>query len=81
MTKELYFVDTLVRIKHLKHCHFICIKYTALDESLVTNTYSTRAIFATQLSSQAVYFIQIGGSALSNTYSTNNKLIQRQTGL
>ena len=30
--------------------------------------YFPRGIFATQLSSQAVYFIQTGGSALSNTY-------------
>ena len=40
MTKELYFVDTLVSVnttKHLKHCRFVCIKYTTLDESLVAN--------------------------------------------
>ena len=42
----------------------------ALDEGLVTNIALSfaRAIFATRLSPQAVYFIQIGGSALSNTY-------------
>ena len=37
----------------------------------MTNIYysaSPCAIFATRLSSQAVYFIQTGGSALSNTY-------------
>ena len=39
------------------------MKYTALGEGLVTN------IFATRLSPRAVYFIQTGGSALSNTYS------------
>ena len=30
---------------------------------------SPRAIFATRLSPRAVYFIQTGSSALSNTYS------------
>ena len=39
--------------------------------SLVTNIAlaSPHAIFATRLSSRAVYFIQTGSSALSNTYS------------
>ena len=74
MTKELYFVDTLVSVKYnktLKHYRFVCIKYIALDESLVTNIALcfACAIFATWLSPQAVYFIQIGGSALSNTKS------------
>ena len=50
------------------------MKDTALGKGLVTNIaheYSTRlrAIFATRLSPRAVYFIQTGGSALSNTYS------------
>ena len=36
------------------------MKYTALSRD--------KYIFATQLSPQAVYFIQTGGSALSNTY-------------
>ena len=44
------------------------MKYTALGEGLVTNIASPRAIFATRLSSRAVYFIQTGGSALSNMY-------------
>ena len=38
----------------------------------MTNIYhsaSPRAIYATRLSPQAVYFIQTGGSALSNTYN------------
>ena len=38
---------------------------------------SPRAIFATRLSSQAVYFIQTGGSALSNTYCTLRGRIKR----
>ena len=42
------------------------MKDTALGEDLVP-----RAIFATQLSPRAVYFIQTGGSALSNTYNTH----------
>ena len=45
------------------------MKYTALGESLVTNT--ALQLVATQLSPRAVYFIQslqTGGSALSNTY-------------
>ena len=39
------------------------MKYTALPLCLST-------IFATRLSPRAVYFIQTGGSALSNTYCT-----------
>ena len=38
---SLYFVYALVSVKYnktLKHCHFLCMKYTALGESLVTNT-------------------------------------------
>ena len=49
------------------------MKYTALGEGLVTNialSASPLAIFATRLSPRALYFIQTGGSALSNTYST-----------
>ena len=47
------------------------MKYTALGEGLVTNIALGFAstIFATRLSPRAVYFIQTGGSALSNTYS------------
>ena len=40
MTKELCFVGTLVSVKYnktLKTLPLVCIKYTALDESLVTN--------------------------------------------
>ena len=46
------------------------MKYTALGEGLVTNIALSFAstILATQLSPRAVYFIQTGGSALSNTY-------------
>ena len=51
------------------------MKYTALDESLV---FLPRAIFATRLSSQAVYFIQTGGSALSNTYKTYRNNLGRK---
>ena len=42
----------------------------ALDESVVTNIALSFAcaIFATQLSSGAIHFIQTGGSASSNTY-------------
>ena len=57
------------------------MKDTALGEGLVTNIallassraiFATRlsAIFATRLSPGAVYFIQTGGSALSNTCRT-----------
>ena len=48
------------------------MKYTALGEGLVTNialSFASCDIFATRLSPQAVYFIQTGSSALSNTYS------------
>ena len=57
--------------KHLKHCCFVCMKYTALGEGLMTNIALGFActIFATRLSPRAVYFIQTGGSALSNTYN------------
>ena len=79
MTKELCFVDTLVSVKYNKILktlsgHFVCIKYTALDESLVTNIALGFAscYIATRLSSRAVYFIQTGGSALSNTYRLTN---------
>ena len=46
------------------------MKDTALGEGLVTNIALgfACAIFATRLSPRAVYFIQTGGSALSNTY-------------
>ena len=73
MTKELYFADTLVSVKYNKTLPLHLYKYTALDESLVTNIVLgfASAIFATPLSSQAVYFIQTGGSALSNTYCTS----------
>ena len=37
MTKELYFVDTSVSVKYNKTLALFCIKYTAFDESLVTN--------------------------------------------
>ena len=39
MTKDLCFVDTLVSVKYNKTLKTLplCIKYTALDESLVTN--------------------------------------------
>ena len=50
------------------------MKDTALGEGLVTNIALTPhaiiAIFATQLSPRAVYFIQTGSSALSNTYDS-----------
>ena len=45
------------------------MKDTALGEGLVTNiALRFASIFATGLSPRAVYFIQTGGSALSNTY-------------
>ena len=46
------------------------MKDTALGEGLVTNIALrfASAIFATRLSPRALYFIQTGGSALSNTY-------------
>ena len=54
-----------------------CVKMTKelyFADTLVSVKYNKtkklpRAIFATQLSSRAVYFIQTGGSALNNTYS------------
>ena len=64
------------------------MKYTALGEGLVANIVVmtnialgfTSTIFATRLSPQAVYFIQTGGSALSNTYGAllhyNGLLVQ-----
>ena len=67
MTKELYFVDTLVSVNYIKTlplCLYESIQI--FDESFVTNI----ALGFTGLSSQAVYFIQTGGSAVSNTYST-----------
>ena len=50
------------------------MKYTALGEGLVTNIALgfVSTIFATRLSPRAVYFIQTGGSALSNTYIFTN---------
>ena len=39
-------------------------------ELLLNNQLIPRGIFATRLSPQAVYFIQTGSSALSNTYRT-----------
>ena len=44
--------------------------YMALCEDLVTNIALRFACakFATRLSPRAIYFIQTGGSALSNTY-------------
>ena len=54
------------------------MKDTALGEGLVTNIALASAIFATQLSPRTVYFIQTGGSALSNTernfYAAGQKL-------
>ena len=49
------------------------MKYTALGEGLVTNIAFgfACAIFVTRLSPRAVYFIQTGSSALSN--SAQNK--------
>ena len=68
------FVYTLVSVKYNKTLKALplCIKYTALGEGLVTNITLgfACAIFATRLSPLAVYFIQTGGSALSNTYRT-----------
>ena len=54
-------------------------KYTALGESVMTNIALSFAcaIVATRLSPWAVYFIQTGGSTLSNTYnaiSTSNRI-------
>ena len=43
------------------------MKDTALGEGLVTNI---ALGFASGLSPRAVYFIQTGGSALSNTYTS-----------
>ena len=43
------------------------MKYTALGEGLVTNI---ALASSTRLSPQAVYFIQTGGNALSNTYGS-----------
>ena len=43
------------------------MKDTALGEGLMTNIALGFAIFATRLSPRAVYFIQTGSSALSNT--------------
>ena len=59
-----------IPLKHLKHYHFLWMKYAALRESLVTNIALgfTPAIFSTWLSPQAVDFIQTGGSALSSTH-------------
>ena len=59
------------------------MKYTALSEGLVTHIALSFAcaIFATRLSPQAVYFIQTGSSALSDTYcemglnNTSNSVI------
>ena len=68
------FICTLIGVKYNKTLKALplCLyeRYTALDEGLVTNIAlaSPHAIFATQLSPRAVYFIQTGGSALSNTY-------------
>ena len=48
------------------------MKDTTLGEGLITNIalwlHLVLRIFATRLSPRAVYFIQTGGSALSNTY-------------
>ena len=72
MTKELYFVDTSVSVKYNKTLKalLLCLyKYTALDESLVTNI-ALRFAFCNNCHSTLISSIQNGGSALSNTYST-----------
>ena len=46
MTKELYFVDTLVSVKykHLKHCCFVCIKtHSSVSAAKKTQKKKTRA--------------------------------------
>ena len=53
MIKELYFADTLESVK-----------YNKTLKTLPLHLYESM-----QLSSQVVYFIQTGGSALSNTNS------------
>ena len=64
-------VNTSLSIKYnniLKALTLVCMKvYSSWRES--HDKYSTLlcAIFATQLSPETVYFIQTGGSALSNT--------------
>ena len=64
----------LMWVQGLKHCYFACVRvawqiqYSALPH----------AKFATQLSPQAVYFIQTGSSALSNTYALISAHIQGQ---
>ena len=57
-------------LKTLPLCLYESIQLS--DDSLVTNIALDFAscIFGTRLSSRAVYFIQAGGSALSNTYFT-----------
>ena len=69
--KGYYSHTQIATIKHLKHCHFACMKYTALDEFLVTNIVLGFASRYICHSTRAVYFIQTGNSALSNTYSNN----------
>ena len=61
MTKEPYFADTSVSVKYNKTLKTLLLQHSA----------SPHAIYVTRLSSQAVYFIQTGSSALSNTYLYN----------
>ena len=75
MTKELYFVDTLVSVKYNKTLKTLPLRLYGSIQLLMgvlsCDKYSTRlrlVLVPTLFSSQVVYFIQTGGSALSNTY-------------
>ena len=66
----MFSVNTSLRVKYNKTLKALPLRLyesiqLLIDESLVTNivySASPRAIFATRLSSRAVYFIQTGGS-------------------
>ena len=62
-------VNTSLSVKYNKTLNALTL-HTALGESVVTNIALCFMLYAiaTPPSPQAVYFIQTGGSALSNTY-------------
>jgi len=69
MAKKLYFADTLVSVK-----------YNKTLKTLPLSLYESIQLLMRVLS-RAVYFIQTGGSALSNTYCTVTTCCQTTTSI
>ena len=78
MTKELYFVDTLESVKYNKTLEALplCIKYIALDESLMTNI--VLGFASCYICHSTITFIRTGSSALSNTSSKGLQFVHIQ---